>query len=106
MTNHYLTSILYRGDTHDWEDSRATHRLQTAAKLLRDIGAEITTDHVDDPNRVYPSTPGGLIARHHCDYRCTSEWSEWVTPEIVSDALRFVDNGLTARGVYRRSKIH
>ncbi len=89
--------LLKRGDYHDPECWRTTHRLRVGQGILRSLGIEQTWTHSDSQYADF-----GRM-RHSCDYRCKCEWPAWVTGETFDLAFRLADETQTKRGEYERA---
>ena len=64
--------LLARGVTHDPEDSRMTHRLHPALRILSVAGADSTRSHSTRTVVEYGRE------RHECDHNCAAAWPAWV----------------------------
>lgn len=101
----FTTSRLRRGDTHDRECHRTSHRLEVAWKLLAAMGIDRPTIIHSDNMSYDWAIPGGLHSnRHSCDWKCRAEpLSEWVTDEILDAAYALADKMVTERGAHHRA---
>ena len=86
--------LLALGRRYDYEDSRTTNRLQTANKILADLGAEYVANHDDDSHDRHPEgrNLNGSPSSNGCTDRCKFGWSgRFLSNEIFNMAYALAD---------------
>jgi hypothetical protein len=104
-------SMLVRGYTHDPECGRTTNRIQTALRMLADMGVKPTyVEHSDtcicNPKNRWNQVHGYY---YHCDADCPRKnndepvWPVWATGEMFDLAYRLASEVISQRGEYNRT---
>lgn len=89
-----------RGYRYDPESSRETSRLRTAWAILKAAGIDPEIRHGD--TAINQGVDFGR-PRHRCADNCRPEWPEWVTNEMLQNALDLANKTVSARGKWARS---
>jgi len=101
----YIIPKIRRGDTHEYECSRTTHRIRATRAILESQGVDFSLNpngHAETcerrPNRL------GMVAYNfrdrvvcNCEFRnARPSLPEWLTDEMILDAYNLADKMIAA----------
>jgi hypothetical protein len=108
----YIVQKIRNGDTHEYECSRTTHRIQATRAILSAMGCDFTLSpagHQDDCPRSRDNLANVAFGWRdrvscQCDFRnARPTLPAWLTDDMIVDAFNLADTAIVASAAWVRT---